>query len=240
MTETLPNWIFDHERSRSPASLHVEVIGDFACPFSFIGKRRLDAALESVHGPVDISWHPYQLNPAIPRDGLPFEVYLAQRFGDRANVAPVLEFLDAEGDEVGIEFRFDDIKTVPNTIIVHQLMQLAETIGKDTSALAEDLFSAFFEQGRNIGNRDELRAIAASHGIHPPELNKAIDSDQMRRLVETREEQVRNGGLAGIPGFLLNRKLLVVGAQDSDDLINGFDRAMFGADLKELISPALH
>ena len=240
MMETLPNWILDHERRRSPASLHVEVIGDFACPFSFIGKRRLDAALKSVHGPVDVSWHPYQLNPDIPRDGLPFEVYLAQRFGDRANVTPVLEFLVAEGDEVGIEFRLDDIKTVPNTIIIHQVMQLADTLGKDTSALAEDLFSAFFEQGRNIGNRDELLDIASQYGISDLELNKAIESDQIRRLVEAREKQVRDGGLAGIPGFLLNRKLLVVGAQEADDLINGFDRAMFGDGLKEVVSPALH
>ena len=240
MNETLPNWILDHERRRSPASLHVEVIGDFACPFSFIGKRRLDVALKSVHGPVDVSWHPYQLNPEVPRDGLPFEVYLAQRFSDRANVAPVLEFLEAEGNEVGIEFRFDDIKTVPNTVIVHQVMQLAETLGKDTSALAEDLFSAFFEQGRNIGNRDELVEIAGSYGISRDELDKAVDSDQIRVLVEAREKQVRDGGLAGIPGFLLNRKLLVVGAQEANDLVNGFDRAMFGAGVKEVVSPALH
>lgn len=240
MNQELPDWILDHERSGSQASLQVEVIGDFACPFSFIGKRRLDAALQSVHGPVDVSWHPYQLNPEIPRDGLPFEAYLAQRFGDRNNVQPVLDYLVAEGEEVGIKFRFDALRTVPNTIVVHQVMQLAETLGKDTSALAEDLFSAFFEHGRNISDSDELTEITGRYNIPRPDLIKAIESEQIRSLVVSREQQVRNGGLAGIPGFLLNRRLLVVGAQEADDLVNGFDRAMFGAGVKDLVSPALH
>ncbi len=240
MSETLSGIVRSNNRVNPTASLHVEVIADLVCPFSFIGKRRFDAALKAVQGPSDVSWYPYQLNPDIPKGGLPFDVYLTRRFGSPANVDPVLEHLVQEGNEAGIEFRFDKIRHVPNTLSVHQLMQLAETLGKDQSALAEDLLSAFFEQGRNIGDRAEMIDIAAPHGIAAADVVKAIDSDQVRQVVVTREAQVRSSGLSGVPGFLINRRLLVVGAQDTNNIVNAFDRAMFGEGTDQLLSPALH
>jgi predicted DsbA family dithiol-disulfide isomerase len=119
-------------------------------------------------------------------------------------------------------------------------MHLAETQGVDQSALAEDLMSAFFEKGLNIGDRGVLIDIASTHGISAADINKAIDSDQIKQLVLTREGQVRSSGLIGVPGFLVNRRLLVVGAQDADNIVNAFDRAMFGEGTDSLLSPSLH
>lgn len=240
MSETLSNIVRNNDRVTPTAALHIEVIADFVCPFCFLGKRRLDQALEAVGGPADTSWYPFQLNPEIPADGQPFEEYLTKRFGSPANVEPVLEHITADGRSQGIDFRFDKIGHVPNTLPVHQLMQLAETIGVDQTALAEDLMSAFFEHGRNIGNRDELIAIARPHGITRDEAVKAITSEQIRQMVLTREGQVRASGLSGAPGFLLNRRLLVVGAQSTENIVNAFDRAMFGEGTDALGSPALH
>ncbi len=240
MSETLFNIVRSNDRIAPTAALHVEVIADFVCPFCFIGKRRLDRALEAVQGPYDVSWYPFQLNPAIPAEGQPFDVYLTSRFGSPANVEPVLEHLVAEGEDAGIDFRFDRIRHVPNTLPVHQLMQLAETLGADQSALADDLMSAFFQEGRNIGEQGELIDIGASHGISARETCKAIGSDQLRQLVITREGQVRSSGLTAAPGFLVNRRLLVVGAQPTDNIVNAFDRAMFGEGTDFLESPALH
>ena len=146
----------------------------------------------------------------------------------------------SDGRSEGIEFRFDRIQHVPNTLPVHQLMQLAETIGVDQTALAEDLMSAFFAYGRNIGNREELIDIASLHGISSDEVVKAITSQQLRQLILTREGQVRASGLSSAPGFLLNRRLLVVGAQSTENIVNAFDRAMFGEGTDALESPALH
>ncbi|MCH8249427.1 MAG: DsbA family oxidoreductase [Proteobacteria bacterium] len=240
MSETLSNIVRDNDRVSPAASLHVEVIADLVCPFCYIGKRRFDDALKAVQGPRQVSWYPYQLNPDIPAAGLPFDVYLTMRFGSPANVDPVLEYLNGEGEELGIEFRFDKIRHVPNTLIVHQLMQLAETLGKNQSAIAEDLLSAFFEQGRNIGEKDVLIDIAGAHGIGAQEVLKAVDSEQIKQLVLTREAQVRSSGLAGVPGFLINRRLLVAGAQETEIIVNAFDRAMFGEDTDQLPSPLLH
>lgn len=237
MSETLSTIVRSNDRASPIASLHVEVIADFVCPFCLVGKRRFDEALKAVQGPSEVTWYPYQLNPDIPPEGLPFDVYLTRRFGSPASVEPVLEHLRTEGEAVGVQFRFDKIRHVPNTLAVHQVMQLAETLGKDQSALAEDLYSAFFEQGRNIGERGVLIDVAGTHGISAGEVGKAIDSDQIRQIVLTREAQVRSSGIAGVPGFLLNRRLLIVGAQETDSIVNAFDRAMFGEGADGLSSP---
>lgn len=240
MSQLRSNIVRDNDRVAPTASLHVEVIADLVCPFCYIGKRRLDEALKAVEGPSDVRWHPYQLNPEIPAEGLSFEEYLSARFGSPENVEPVLTHLADEGRSAGIRFRFDRLRHVPNTLPLHQVMQLAETRGHDQSAIAEDLMSGFFEHGRNIGDRNELIDIVRRHGLNADDVDKAIDDDRIRQLVLTREAQVRSSGLAGVPGFLVNRRLLVVGAQDADNIINAFDRAMFGEGTDNLVSPALH
>ena len=138
MSESLFNIVRTNDRVAPTATLHVEVIADFVCPFCFLGKRRLDAALEAVQGPFDVSWYPFQLNPEIPPEGLPFNDYLTKRFGSPANVEPVLEHLAEEGKFDGVNFAFDKIRHVPNTLPVHQVMQVAETLGADQTGLAEE------------------------------------------------------------------------------------------------------
>jgi predicted DsbA family dithiol-disulfide isomerase len=240
MSETLFNIVPMNDRIAPAAMLHVEVIADFVCPFSFLGKRRLDRALEAVQGPAQRSWYPFQLNPEMPPEGLPFEQYLQMRFGGRDNIEPVLEHLVDEGRADGIRFDFDRIRHVPSTLPAHQVMQAVEGRGEDTTALAEGLMSAFFEQGLNIGEQDVLVELAAAAGLGADETRHAIGSDLLRQAVVTREAQVRSSGLNAAPGFLLNRRLLVVGAQPTDKLVNAFDRAMFGEGTDALVSPALH
>ena len=222
------------------AALYVEVIADLVCPFCYIGKRRLDQAMHAVRGPSDVSWYPYQLNPDMPEDGMSLEEYLSMRFGSAANVQPVLDQLAADARDENIELRFDRIERVPNTLRAHQLMYLAETQQKDQSALAEELMTAFFRRGEDIGDPEILIELATRHGLAADDSARVIDDDSARQLVLSREAQVRSSGIAGVPGFLLNRRLLVIGAQDKDTLVNAFDRAMFGEGNDAIVSPALH
>ncbi len=240
MSERLTNNHPAAERMAPGATLHVEVIADLACPFCYLGKRRLATALRAVRGPYDVNWLPWQLNPDMPAEGLSLDDYLTRRFGSPANVAPVLEGLAAEGKGAGIEFRFDRLKRIPNTLKAHQLMYLAEAEGRDQSALAEGLMSAFFERGEDIGSTDVLVEQAGSQGIRPDDVVRVIGDNASRQIVATREGQVRASGITGVPGFLLNRRLLIVGAQEADAMVNAFDRAMFGEGTDLLISPALH
>lgn len=222
------------------AALHVEVIADLVCPFCYIGKRRLDQAMRAVQGPSDVSWYPYQLNPDMPETGLSLEDYLSMRFGSPANVQPVLDQLSADARRENIDLRFDRIEHVPNTLLAHQLMYLAEMQRKDQSALAEELMSAFFGRGEDIGKREILVELGGRHGLPAADVERVMDDDGVREAVLSREAQVRSSGIAGVPGFLLNRRLLVIGAQDEDTLVNAFDRAMFGEGNDAVISPALH
>lgn len=240
MSDTHSSIVRRSGRANPLAALHVEVIADVVCPFCFIGKRRLDQALHAVQGPSSVSWHPYQLNPEIPAEGVPFDVYLTRRFGSPANIEPVFEHLAKEGADVGIDFRFDRIRHVPQTLLAHQVMHMAAQRDLDASALADDLMSAFFEEGRDIGDRGVLIAIGARHGLSADEVVAAAESAQLRNIVTTREARARANGLAGVPGFLLNSRLLVVGAQTTDTIVNAFDRAMFGEGTDTLPSPALH
>lgn len=240
MSERLSNVPSKNGRIAPGAALHVEVIADLICPFCYLGKRRLDTALRAVQGPFDVSWFPWQLNPEMPAEGVPYEDYLTRRFGNPANVQPVLESLAEEGKQEGIRFRFDKLKRVPNTLRAHQLLYLAETEGQDQSALAEELMSAFFERGENIGDPKVLVELAGRHGLASDDVLRVIDDEAAKQVVVTREGQVRSSGISGVPGFLLNRRLLVIGAQEADAIINAFDRAMFGEGTDELVSPALH
>lgn len=222
------------------AALHVEVIADLVCPFCFIGKRRLERAMQAVQGPSDVSWYPYQLNPDMPETGMSLEEYLSLRFGSAANVQPVLDQLAADARSENVDLRFDQIEHVPNTLRAHQVMYLAETQRKNQSALAEELMTAFFRRGENIGDREILVELGGRHGLLPDDVDRVIDEDSSRQVVLSREAQVRSSGIAGVPGFLLNRRLLVIGAQDEDTLVTAFDRAMFGEGNDAIISPALH
>jgi len=222
------------------AALHVEVIADLVCPFCYLGKRRLDHAMEAVQGPSDVNWVPYQLNPDMPENGLPLDEYLLTRFGNPAYIEPALEQLTNEGRLEDINFRFDRVSQVPNTLRAHRLMYLAESEGVDQTALAEELMKAFFERGEDIGNKEILIELGGRHGIAARDAEKIIDDEAAKQIVLSREAQVRSSGIAGVPGYLLNRRLLVIGAQDTDALVNAFDRAMFGEGNDSIVSPALH
>jgi len=240
MSEILANIVASNETAARTAALNVEVIADLVCPFCYLGKRRLEQALLAVQGPSDVSWYPFQLNPEIAQDGVRFDDYLTRRFGSLATVQPVLEGLTDEGKREGIKFRFERIRRVPNTMHAHQLMYLAEKLGKDQGLLAEDLMAAFFEHGEDIGETDVLVRLGARHDLEKDKVLQIFDDEAARRLILSREGQVRSSGIVGAPGFLLNRHLLLIGAQDADSMVNAFDRAMFGEGTDGLVSPALH
>ncbi|MEO1203694.1 MAG: DsbA family oxidoreductase, partial [Pseudomonadota bacterium] len=209
MSKSIASFTGTAPRPAVSALLTVDAIGDVACPFSFLGKRRLDKALEAVQGPVEKNWYPWQLNSELPADGMAFDEYLVERFGSAEAVEPVLENLKREGKAVGIDFRFDRIERMPNTLRAHQLLYLAESRGLDAVAMADDILSAFFEQGRDIGDVEVLAKIGLRHGILTGDVIAATENEKTRAAVLACERQVRESGVAAVPAFLLNRRLLV-------------------------------
>jgi len=222
------------------AALQVDVIADLVCPWCYLGKRRLDDALLAVHGPSNVSWYPFQLNPAMPAAGMEFEEYLASKFGDPKELRPALEQLTTEGKMEGVNFRFDKLSRVPSTLNAHRLMKLAETERANTSDLAEEFLKGFFESGLDIGDRDVLIELATRHGLEISDINKTLDDDLSRRAVLAQEAQVRQGGIIGVPDFLVNKRLFVVGAQSTEALVSAFDRAIFGEFSDNPVAATIH
>lgn len=226
--------------SQSLATLSIDVIADLACPWCLLGKRRLDAALDAVKGPSVINWYPFQINPDMPTEGMGFEEYLTTKFGSAQDVQPGLERLIDTGRDYGIAFRFDRIDRVPNTVDAHRLLQLATREEAGVSELAERILRGFFEAGDDIGDRDVLTSLGAEVGLTRRDVRTVLEDEASRQIVLGQEAQVRKSGVQGVPNFLVNKRLFVTGAQSTDTLVNVFDRAMFGEDSDQPVSPVVH
>jgi predicted DsbA family dithiol-disulfide isomerase len=228
------------EMQRSIATLQVDVIADLACPWSFLGKKRLDRALAAVHGPSVVTWYPFQINPTMPEHGIPLEEYIERTFGDRVKIQPVIDELIRTGKEQGIDFRFEKISHVPNTLNAHRLMNLAEQQSADTSLVAQKILEGFFTQGLDISDPDVLADIGAAAGLESNVVLTALDDVRSKDIVLSQEAQVRQSGVTGVPDFLINKRLFVMGPQRTENLVSVFDRVMFGADSNLPVSPTVH
>ncbi len=232
--------LLDRENAGSPATLQVDVIADLICPWCYLGKRRLDDALSAVHGPSLVSWYPFQINPAMPSSGMSLDEYLDKRFGSAEKLRPAMDELTLIGKAEGINFDFDKLERIPNTLDAHRLMKLAETEELSTSDLAENILRGFFERGLDIADRDVLIDIGGDSGLSPTMIGEMLDNDLSRRVVLSQEAQVRQSGVTGVPDFLINKRLFAVGAQSTESLVNIFDRAMFGEESDLPVSPIVH
>lgn len=232
--------ISSRELPNSVATLQVDVIADLACPWSYLGKKRLDSALAAVHGPSVVTWYPFQINPTMPDQGMPLEEYLANKFGDSGKLQPVLDELVSIGKAQDIEFRFDRITHVPNTLNAHRLMHLAQQQSADTSTLAENILRSFFAQGLDISDRDVLSELGEEAGLQTSEILTTLGDERSKSIVLSQEAQVRGFGVTGVPDFLINKRMFVIGPQRTEDLVNVFDRVMFGEESDLPVSPVVH
>ncbi len=231
--------LVNRTETQAPAALRVDVIADFVCPWCYIGKHRLDEALGSVLGPVQIAWHPFQLNPDMPADGMQLQDYLREKFGEPEALQPALTQLTRLGAAEGLELAFERIARVPNTRAAHRLMKLAQIEGRQNE-LAGGLFRAFFGEGRDIGRHEVLVDLARQADLTPETAAQYLDDERIDRIVQAEEAQARKAGVTGVPDYMINKRLFVIGAQSEATLLGAFDRAMFGEDSDLIVSDTRH
>jgi predicted DsbA family dithiol-disulfide isomerase len=217
------------------------VVADISCPFCFLGKKRLEQALLRLDGQrsPEISWQPLELSPEIPRQGLPLDEFLMRRFGGRQTVTPALDQLQSMGQDAGIQFRFDLIDRVPNTLDAHRLIRLATLQGQQES-MVQQLYSAYFERGLDVGRREILSQLAGEVGLSVTETRDYLRSKQGIDTVRGIEALHRRNGTNGVPIFLLNGFVSVEGAQEVDILVKALDFALFRAEPSSIDSGQLH
>ncbi|MFP5401283.1 MAG: DsbA family oxidoreductase [Gammaproteobacteria bacterium] len=203
--------------------LNIDIVSDFVCPWCFLGKVRLDRALADLKASrpdidVRINWLPFFLNPDTPPAGEPYRAFLEAKFGGPIKAEAVLDTVREAAAGDGLQYAFERIQTRPNTLAAHRLMHRAQAQGQRPEriqALAQALFAAHFQEGRDIGDLDTLADIAAAGGERRETVREWLDGRGSIDAVERMAEGVRRQGIQGVPFFILNRKLAVSGAQSA-------------------------
>ena len=207
------------------SELTIDVVSDAVCPWCFVGKRRLDAALsQSGERDVAVRWRPFQLDGTIPPEGLDRKAYMRAKFRDDARLAEIHDRLKALGAEVGIAFDFEAIQRSPNTLEAHRLIRWAGEADMQDK-LVEALFSAYFEQGRDIGDRETLISIAADCGLDAEEVRRRFAGNADIGEIQAEIEHAQRVGVSGVPFFIFADKLAVSGAQSAEVLTRAMAEA---------------
>ena len=193
--------------------LTIEIASDVICPWCYIGKRRLEKALALLDGEVaaQIRWLPFQLNPDMPRQGMPRADYRRAKFGSVERGRELDARVAAEGQGERIAFAFDRMQRTPNTVAAHKLIELAQKQGL-AGPVVDALFRAYFEDAEDIGDAAVLERIATAAGV----AGWPAESDE--KQVATLEESLRGLGISAVPTFIFDRKSGVSGAQPSESL----------------------
>ena len=195
------------------APLSIIVYSDVICPWCYVGKRRLETALDAADAPapVTFTWRPFELNPDMPAAGIERKVYRARKFGE-ARSAELDRNMTEIGREIGIGFAFDRQQRTPNTRLAHRLIWEAGRQGHQ-DAIVTRLFQAYFEEGLDIGSPEVLSALASEAGLDAAAIGQALNDGDSLEAVMDLEQQGRRMGIEGVPFFVLLGKYAVSGAQ---------------------------
>jgi predicted DsbA family dithiol-disulfide isomerase len=208
--------------------LTIDIVSDLVCPWCFIGKRHLEAALTSMGETapqVSIRWHPFQLNPDLPREGISRKTYIETKFGGAQRASEIYARVKNAGRETGLDLQFDKIAQQPNTLAGHALVALAQEEGVG-DAVVEALFKAYFEDGVFIGDVNTLADIGAAHGIAREKIVAVLGDAKTLENVAAQDASVRAQGVSGVPFFVINQKLSLSGAQPPEAIRRAIESAM--------------
>ena len=210
--------------------MQIDVISDVVCPWCYIGKRNLEAALATWHEqhPDDeapqVNWHPFQLNPDLPETGMPRAQYIADKFGGPERAKEIYARVAGAGRKAGIEFDFDGIVRQPNTINPHRLVHLAGERGKQDE-MVEALFRSYFLEQADLTSRETLADIAADAGLDRKEVADYLATDADKPLIHNGDHRARTIGVQGVPFFIFNQRYAVSGAQPPEVLLDVMQKA---------------
>jgi predicted DsbA family dithiol-disulfide isomerase len=203
-------------------TLRVDVWSDIACPWCFVGKRRLEAALSAFphRDAVQVHWHAFELDPAAPPvlgDDVDYAARLAKKYRTTpAQGQAMCDRMTEVAAEDGLSFRFDRIRP-GNTFDAHRLIHLAHEVGKQ-DAMKERFLAAYLEQGEPIGDHAALTRLATEAGLEEAAVKRVLESDEFAEEVRGDEAAARTMGVSGVPFFVFERRIGVSGAQPADVL----------------------
>jgi predicted DsbA family dithiol-disulfide isomerase len=205
----------------------IDVISDVICPWCYIGKRHLERALdilEAQHLRFTVAWHPFQLNPDMPREGVDRAQYRLAKFGSAERSRQMDERITETAATVGLEFHLDRLTRTPNTLNAHRLIRLAGQHGVQ-DGVVEALFEGYFCNGADIGDDRVLEALGTEGGLENGSIRTMLAGEDGLKEVVAADQMARNAGIQGVPSFALQGHVLFSGAVPAEEMAQAFRRA---------------
>lgn len=195
--------------------MDIQVWSDVVCPWCYLGKRRLEAAIAQLDGDVAVTFRAFQLDPSRASEGRPAREAAAAKFGDQ--VAQRYAHVTSIGAAEGLRFDFDRA-IAANTFDSHRLIAWAAGHGRQAEML-EALQRAHFTDGLDIGSREVLAAVAGSIGLDGAAAAAHLDSEAGTGAVDADLAEARELGISSVPFFVIDGKYAVQGAQETATLV---------------------
>ena len=213
--------------SKAQPAGRIDVISDVICPWCYIGKRQLERALDMLerqHLCFTVAWHPFQLNPDMPREGVDRAQYRLAKFGNAERSRQLDERVTEAAANVGLEFHLDRLTRTPNTLDAHRVIRLAGQRGVQ-DGVVEALFEGYFGGGADIGDAKVLADLASQGGLKPEDVTGMLAGDDGLKEVVSADRTARNCGIQGVPSFALQGHVLFSGAMPAEEMAQAFRRA---------------
>ncbi|MEO8716045.1 MAG: DsbA family oxidoreductase [Acetobacteraceae bacterium] len=198
----------------------IDIVSDAICPWCYIGKRKLERALETLETEglgFSVRWNPFQLNPDMPREGRDRTAYRIAKFGGAERAAALDAQVAEAARAVGLAFRLDLMARTPNTLDAHRLIWLAGKQGAQDAAM-EAVFAAYFMHGRDIGDHGVLAECAAAAGLDAQDVLAFLAGEQIAAEMLAADRAAREAGVNGVPSFFLDGYGLFSGAVPSEQM----------------------
>jgi len=197
--------------------IKIDVVSDVVCPWCYIGKRRLDKALDRLADrfTFKVEYHPFELNPNMPAEGADQKKYLTEKFGGDDRYTKVTQHVSKIAEAEGLSFHFDKQKTSPNTRLLHRLIMLAHEENKQAE-VKEAFMKAYFTDGVDLSKKENAASVAVAAGLQETSVQQVIQSQQFEAEVITAEREMQKLGITGVPFYILQNKYGVSGAQPTE------------------------
>ncbi|NES29681.1 thioredoxin domain-containing protein [Micromonospora terminaliae] len=197
--------------------MEIEIYADVVCPWCWIGKRRLEQALERYDGEVTVRYRPFQLDPTPVTEPKPLIEALGAKFGGRDQAEGMAAHVTKVARGAGIDMNFDRA-VAANTFEAHRLVRFATERGR-AAELVERLYRAHFQDGIDVGSTDALVKLAAEVGLDETEARDYLESNLGRREVAADLSAAHQLGVSSVPTFVLAGKYAVTGAQEPETML---------------------
>lgn len=198
--------------------IEIDMVSDLVCPWCWVGLRNLMWAMNANSDQkFSLTFRPFFLDADLPEDGVEYQAYMNKKFPNKDQRKAGLAALEAAGEKVGIDFRFNTIKRRPHTGKAHRLILWAQ--GQDKGLQAKEaLFKAFFTDGQDIGDDRVLAEIASNIGMDGEVVRNLLPKEQDKDRIEAEVKAFSEMGITGVPTFIVDRKAGISGALPPDDL----------------------